>query len=461
VKNNREVSWRFEIYKTVQRWFENLPFERKQGKTGWAPHFKFQGFSRMGGRNEFRKLGLLMVITGALVGLVFPLVLLILGVPSDWALSPLMFVVTVGCGVALGALNITLARAVVGRRVTQMKGVLTDLADERDVDDVPCAANGDVFGDMARAIEVLSQHARDKRQMQARREDDLRALEKTKAAERDALAVDFDAVVRGVMQGAQNDSHDLQNAARIMGESAEQSLNQTLTAIQLSKSAAEGVGAVAHAAEAMAETVEALSERMRRSNTMSDDAVTRVHEADAMMDELGHATEGIEGVADLIIDIAEQTNMLALNATIEAARAGEAGKGFSVVAGEVKNLAHQTATATDQITTHIGNIRDAGGRARVAMEKVSEAISQMNAIAGEATKTADAQNATIAEISANARDTADATGKSVALFSEVGDGLEKTGLATHEMLATVDDLARQMNTLQERADAFVTKVREG
>ena len=415
----------------------------------------------MRGRNEFRKLGQWMIGTGVLVGLVFPPFMVILGVSTEIALRPVVFGATIACGVALGAFNIFLARIVVGRRITAMQVVLADLAEERTVQTIPCADNSDAFGEMARAISVFKEHAHARQLMDAQRADDQRRADQAKTEEREALAFDFEAVVKTAMQGAQKDTHALQDAARVMGESAESSINQANTAVDLSEAAASGVGAVARAAEEMAENVRALSERMRRSNAMSEDAVERVRQTDAMMDELGRATHGIESVAGLIIEIAEQTNMLALNATIEAARAGDAGKGFAVVAGEVKNLANQTAKATDEITQHIDNIRDAGQSARVAMEKVSQSISEMNAIAGEVTRAADAQTATIADISANARDTADATGQSVGLIRQVGEAIEQTGLAAHEMLATVDDLARQMRNLQERSDSFATKVREG
>lgn len=415
----------------------------------------------MGGHNEFRKLGQWMVATGILVGLVFPPFMLILGVPADIAMRPLVFAATVACGVALGAVNIILAQIVVGRRISAMKDVMTDLADEREARQIPCVDNTDAFGEMARAIGVFSRHVQERRALEARRADEARAVEEEKIEEREALAFDFEAVVKGAMQGAHKDTHALQNAARAMGESAESSMSQAMTAIELSEAASGGVGAVARAAEAMADTVRELSERMRRSNAMSEDAVERVKETDALVAELGRATEGIQNVAELIIDIADQTNMLALNATIEAARAGDAGKGFAVVAGEVKNLANQTAKATDEITRHIDNIRTAGQHARTAMEKVSAAIGEMNVIAGEVTRAADAQNASIADISANARDTADATGQSVELIRKVGDAIEKTGFAAHEMLATVDDLARQMGQLQDRSDAFATKVRQG
>lgn len=415
----------------------------------------------MSGRNEFGRLGLMMVGLGVLVGLIFPPFMLILGVPEEIAIRPLVFGATIACGIALGAFNIMLARVQIGRRVTAMKNAMEDLADDRTVDQIPCAHNTDVFGDMSRAISIFREHAEEKRAFEHRQVEEAQRLEEEKAEEREALAYDFEAGVKGAMEGAQKDTHSLQEAARAMGESAESSLAQAHSAIELSDAATQGVGAVAQAAESMAENVRELSARMRRSNEMSNEAVDRVAQADAMVAELGEATQRIENVAELIIDIADQTNMLALNATIEAARAGEAGKGFAVVAGEVKNLANQTANATDEITAHINNIRGAGERARNAMVEVSKAIEEINTIAGEVTRAADEQNSSIAEISVNARETSDATGQSLSYIREVGDAIEQTGFAAHEMLATVDDLARQMGTLAERADTFALNVRKG
>jgi len=127
----------------------------------------------------------------------------------------------------------------------------------------------------------------------------------------------------------------------------------------------------------------------------------------------------------------------------------------------VKNLANETAKATDQITSHIDNIRGAGKRARSAMVEVGKAIEEINTIAGDVTRAADGQNNSITEISINARETADATNQSLTYIRDVGDAIEQTGFAAHEMLATVDDLARQMSALAEKADTFVSNVRKG
>ncbi|MBL4613630.1 MAG: hypothetical protein JKY27_01985 [Magnetovibrio sp.] len=415
----------------------------------------------MNGRNEFGRLGLMMVSLGVVVGGIFPPFMLMLGVPQNIALQPTVFMATIACGIALAALNFGLARRLIGRRVVAMKDAMQDLAEERAVAEIPCAENADVFGDMARAISVFREHADDKRRFEHTQVEDAQRLDAQKTQDREALAFDFEAGVKGAMDGARTDTQSLQDAARAMGESAESSLAQAHSAIELSDAATQGVGAVAMAAEVMATNVRELSANMRRSNAMSQEAVERVSQADALVGELGEATKRIEDVAQLIIDIADQTNMLALNATIEAARAGDAGKGFAVVASEVKNLATQTAKATDEITSHIDNIRGASERARAAMVDVSKSIEEINTIAGEVTRAADEQNDSIAEISVNARETSDATGQSLSYIREVGDAIEQTGFAAHEMLATVDDLARQMGTLAQRADTFAENVRKG
>lgn len=415
----------------------------------------------MSARNEFSRLGLMMIGLGVVVGVIFPPFMLLLGVPQEIAIRPVVFMATIACGVALGGFNIALARILIGRRIAAIKDTMQDLAEDRAIGEIPCAQNDDVFGEMSRAISVFREHADEQRTFEHAQVEEAHHLEHQKTQEREALAADFEAGVKGAMDGAQNDTQSLQGAARAMGESAESSLAQAQSAIELSDAATQGVGAVAMAAEAMATNVRELSANMRRSNTMSQEAVERVGQADALVGELGEATKRIENVADLIIDIADQTNMLALNATIEAARAGDAGKGFAVVAGEVKNLANQTAKATDEITAHIDNIRGAGDRARTAMVEVSKAIEEINTIAGEVTHAADEQNDSIAEISVNARETSDATSQSLSYIREVGDAIEQTGFAAHEMLATVDDLARQMGTLAERADSFAENVRKG
>jgi len=120
------------------------------------------------------KLGQWMIGIGIMVGLVFPPFMLILGVSSEIALRPIVFAATIACGIALGAVNIVLARIVVGRRIQSMQNAMEAVVNEQPVHDVPCADNTDVFGDMARSIAVLSDHVRDKRELEAQTLGDLR-----------------------------------------------------------------------------------------------------------------------------------------------------------------------------------------------------------------------------------------------------------------------------------------------
>ena len=411
----------------------------------------------MNGRDEFSRLGLMLAAIGFGAGALFPTLLILMGMDTSVILSGPF----IGAAIAVGVLASLAATLLVRKRIS---APLDDL--HHMVDDVaaglppssPLSENQDAFGALARALVQLELQLKTLQDEAAAKTED--EFDAESGEDNHTLLENFELGVQGTMSDVQKDTQSIQDAARAMGESAESSLGQAHSAIELSDAAAQGVAAVAQSAETMSNNVQQLVERMHRSNNMSQEAVDRVNQADTLVGELGEATSKIENVAELIIDIADQTNMLALNATIEAARAGDAGKGFAVVAGEVKSLATQTAKATDEISAHIGSIRKAGERARSAMEDVIKAIGAISDISNEVTQAADEQRDSVSEISVNARETADATGQSLSYIREVGDAIEETGFAAHEMLATVDDLARQLGKLSEQSDTFVEQIRK-
>lgn len=121
--------------------------------------------------------------------------------------------------------------------------------------------------------------------------------------------------------------------------------------------ATTNINMIASAAEEMTATIAEIAQNSEKGNAIVGRAVSQAQVVSAKVGELGHAAQQIGKVTETITEISEQTNLLALNATIEAARAGEAGKGFAVVANEIKELAKQTALATEEIKSQISSIQ--------------------------------------------------------------------------------------------------------
>ena len=140
------------------------------------------------------------------------------------------------------------------------------------------------------------------------------------------------------------------------------------------------IGSAAVASSELSQSIVEINRRVQDSNSVAADAVKQANATDQRMAELAAAGDRIGDVVKLITSIAEQTNLLALNATIEAARAGDAGRGFAVVAQEVKNLAGQTAKATDEISSHIVNMQRATGESVEAIKAIGLTIERISEI---------------------------------------------------------------------------------
>jgi methyl-accepting chemotaxis protein len=166
--------------------------------------------------------------------------------------------------------------------------------------------------------------------------------------------------------------------------------------------------------------------------------------------ELGSASAEIGDVVRLITSIAEQTNLLALNATIEAARAGELGKGFAVVAGEVKELAQQTARATDEITNRITALQTSSGTATEAIGQITEVIGQIGDYTTTIASAVEEQTATTAEMSRSVAEAATNSGevaRTVSGVAEVANATADGARATQQAATDLTRLASDLNTL--------------
>ncbi|MEJ2642574.1 MAG: methyl-accepting chemotaxis protein, partial [Desulfosarcinaceae bacterium] len=181
-------------------------------------------------------------------------------------------------------------------------------------------------------------------------------------------------------------SQELSGGATAMSEKAagvtdaSQGMSDNMSSVAAaSEQAATNINMVTTAAETMSATIHETAQNSEKARTVADDAVTKVTRTADKVSALGEAAAAIGKVTEVITEISDQTNLLALNATIEAARAGEAGKGFAVVANEIKELARQTAGATNDIRAKIEGIQTSTSETVADITGISEVIQAVNA----------------------------------------------------------------------------------
>jgi methyl-accepting chemotaxis protein len=187
--------------------------------------------------------------------------------------------------------------------------------------------------------------------------------------------------------------------------------------------------------------------------------VTQAEATNATVAALSQAAGKIGDVVKLINDIAGQTNLLALNATIEAARAGDAGKGFAVVASEVKNLATQTAKATEDISRQIGEIQAATRQAVGDIQSIGQAIKSIHGTATEIASAVDQQGAATNEITRNIQEAARGTQAVAATIAHVTEAAEATGNAVAALGGATQSVSGQSDRLKGEVEGFVARLR--
>lgn len=250
-------------------------------------------------------------------------------------------------------------------------------------------------------------------------------------------------------------AEELNSTALQMNANSEQTRAQANTVASAAEEMARGVDAVATNTEEMNASIKEIARNANEASSMSEETKGQADKTNRTIAQLGLSSQEIGNVIKVISSIAQQTNLLALNATIEAARAGDAGRGFSVVANEVKELAKQTASATEEITQKIGAIQNDTGGAVKAIQEIGVRIEKLNGIAGSIAAAVDEQMATtsevariiqqsnqgVTEIASNIKQVSTAAGNTTVGATQVVDaakGLAELAVRMKELVAMIE-----------------------
>jgi methyl-accepting chemotaxis protein len=322
------------------------------------------------------------------------------------------------------------SRDEVGRLATAFNGMLAEVAEAR-----------------VRSAERAKERERQQTQQQER------------ANHLAGLTENFDRKVAGVVELVSSAAIEMRNSATSMTHTAEEAIQQSMTVSTASNQASANVQTVASSADELAASIAEIGRQVTQSALISRSAVDEAEQTNQTMRGLTQAAQKIGQVVDLINAIASQTNLLALNATIEAARAGEAGRSFAVVASEVKNLAVQTAKATDEITGQISAMQKVTGDAVSAIDRISGTIVRVNEIAATIAAAIEEQDAATKNIASGVQQAAVGTQEVSRTIGEVSAAAGRTGESAGQVLHAASRLANEATGLKQEVDQFLAGVR--
>ena len=248
------------------------------------------------------------------------------------------------------------------------------------------------------------------------------------------------------LRGAAGDLTAKSNTVATATEEMSSNMNSVASAME---EFSTNISTVASASEEMTATISEISQNAAKAKAITDQAVNKAEEASRRVNELGAAAQEIGKVTEAITAISSQTNLLALNATIEAARAGEAGRGFAVVANEIKELAQQTAKATEEIRDRIQGIQGATGVTVSEIKEVTQVIDEVDAIVGSIA-------AAVEEQSVTTRDIADNVGQAAHGVQEVNTNVSQADTVTRDIAREVAAVNAASGDIASSAEAVQT-----
>jgi methyl-accepting chemotaxis protein len=348
----------------------------------------------------------------------------------------------------------------ISRPLVSITGVMHRLSSGDTAVVIPGGDRKDELGTMAQAVDVFRRNMIETQELREAQAAAQQKAELDKKALQRQMADRFEADVKGVVAAVGKATAEMASVVGEIMASVNGTSERAAAAAAASEEASSGVSTVAAASEELASSVSEIGRQVAHSSNVADAAVIKAKQTTQMVASLAAAAEKIGDVLRLIDAIASQTNLLALNATIEAARAGEAGRGFAVVASEVKELAGQTAKATEEIAGQVSAIQAATADCVSAISGISGTIEEISGIATTIAAAVEEQSSATREIARSVQQAATGTSEVSQNVTGASNAAEQSRQLADNVKSAASELGQHANELYKSVDTFLARLRD-